>query len=478
MVRNAFRLAVDGEGKRVSSEKNARAAQLLHLKRRQEQQHEEMRAVEVLQRRIRVRLAKRSVAKEKAKNSLARSRVGDLMQQSESVRLMERMLARRAASVGVMWSVYSQVCLEYEQTYLEERERDSALRAYFAAIYEQLSATEEQQHQQAAAIKEVARSLDPVPAGGPPGGGGSASVDSKPQLTRKQTSTAMEVAKALAATPEAVDVLALVQEQELIVREARVLVVKLQRELATWQEQRAEHASTACDSMTLTERRNALVTLGQERNDRVLATGAKLREAEAQRPPHEWQLTVHSGKRLATLAPQQLLVLIESAVAQLVEVGDWGGPLSQFHGQAQLWEVCQKEAAVAALKVEEHHEQLDKLRIELAERQGAFAPLETMKKLREQLDATFSLVKFLGQELATAGVSVLRNRASILYKEGGYPALPTGPDVKEWAAWLEAVTQELRRREITLDVSGGRLSNPRAGMPAPAPSPRLPSSCV
>ena len=80
MVRTAFRLAVDGEGKRVSSEKNARAAQLLHLKRRQEQQHEELRAVEVLQRRIRVRLAKRSVAKEKAKNSLARSRVGDLMQ--------------------------------------------------------------------------------------------------------------------------------------------------------------------------------------------------------------------------------------------------------------------------------------------------------------------------------------------------------------------------------------------------------------
>ena len=47
LVRNAFRLAVGSEGKRVSTEKNERARQLLQMKRRQEQQNEEMHAVEV-----------------------------------------------------------------------------------------------------------------------------------------------------------------------------------------------------------------------------------------------------------------------------------------------------------------------------------------------------------------------------------------------------------------------------------------------
>ena len=135
------------------------------------------------------------------------------------------------------------MCLEYEQAYLEERERDGTMRSYFAALYDQLTTTEEHQHQQAVEMKELARSITRTgvsPKGESAAALGSASGDR--QLS-KQTSTALEVAKALAATPEAVDALAQLQEQQVAVREARMLVVKLQQELATWQVQRQERAA-------------------------------------------------------------------------------------------------------------------------------------------------------------------------------------------------------------------------------------------
>ena len=433
----------------LSMDKNGRAEALQKLYDKAEARERVKReggAVRLIQRKGRMLFARSVMTKLLEEKRDAAAKVVLALSDSPSVPLLEALIERHKIAKGVLFDVYSQVCLSYELDAMQRETAAVRASAWFAQVQNSLDQASERQRGLETTLTDLTTAASRAA-----GAAATVALESKLKELSGSGSGVMDVLGVLAALKAEVNA-------------STSRAAMLRAEVAEWERLKATAAKDPISAPTVKE-------LLSRAREQIIEKQSALRAAQQARSSVEWRGAPAMEAGRTAPSAEQALVVLEGGSAAVQSASEWGAPGTLAQSALLAAVSTSLEAYLAAERL--RTADVVAAQEQLADAEGLLAVIKELSRQYEGLGLRQERVRIANIELKDCGASISLTRlaasmpAADLAEEltptlpppparggGGAPAPSpaaggggsprkggTSASVADWGAWLQSAAE-------------------------------------